>query len=259
MIVKILHLYYDLMNLYGEYGNVSVLKKYLEDSGIETELHRVSIGESFNITDFNFVYCAAGTERNQRLALSDLLLHRDELRTYADKGGAALFTGNSLELLGKRIFTRSGESLEGLLFADICTYQGGESFKLYKKENPSDSESIKSDTRVTGDVIFRASFTDKPLVGFVNRCGFIKGSFEPLFEVLHGIGNSPGEKADGVRIGNILGTYLTGPALVKNPALLDYIAALITNGNVKKQSYDSRNRGYELTYRELMKRFGEGA
>lgn len=255
MIIKVLHLYHDLMNLYGEYGNLAVLCRYLEDAGIEVQLDKVSVGDSFNIADYNFVYCGAGTERNQKVALADLLLHKDELKTYAEHNGTALFTGNSLEMLGKNIYYRNGDSFEALSLAGFSAYQGGASNKLYLIVNLDDVEVTKNDTRITGDAVFKADFIDKPLVGFVNRCGFIKGNFTPLFNVVYGIGNSRVDKTDGVRINNILGTYLTGPILVKNPAMLDYVVSLITNGNAAKQSYDSQNRGYELTYRELMKRF----
>lgn len=255
MIIKVLHLYHDLMNLYGEYGNLAVLCRYLEDAGIEVQLDKVSVGDSFNIADYNFVYCGAGTERNQKVALADLLPHKDELKHYADNNGTALFTGNSLEMLGKNIYDRNGDSFEGLALADFSAYQGGASYNKYITENPDDIELIKNDTRITGDVIFKADFIEKPLVGFVNKCGFIKGSFNPLFKAIYGIGNSRTDKSDGVRINNILGTYLTGPILVKNPAMLDYVVSLITNGNAKKQSYEPQNRGYELTYSELMKRF----
>ncbi len=255
MIIKVLHLYHDLMNLYGEYGNIAVLCRYLEDAGIEVQLDKVSVDDSFNITDYNFVYCGAGTERNQKVALADLISHKDELKIYIENNGTALFTGNSLEMLGKSICDRNGDTFEALSFADFYTYQGGESYKKYISANPNDTELIKNDTRITGDVIFKADFIEKPLVGFVNKCGFIKGNFTPLFNVVYGIGNNRNDKSDGIRINNILGTYLTGPILVKNPAMLDYVVSLITNGNAKNQSYDSQNRGYEMTYRELMKRF----
>lgn len=255
MKVKILHLYHDLMNLYGEYGNIAVLCRYLKDAGIEVQLDKVSIGDSFNLTDYNFIYCGAGTEKNQKVALADLISHIDELKNYAENNGTALFTGNSLEMLGKNIYDRNGDMFESLALADFSAYQGGESYKQYIEENPNDTELIKNDTRITGDSIFKADFIKKPLVGFVNKCGFIKGNFNPIFSVMYGIGNSRNDKYDGIRINNILGTYLTGPVLVKNPAMLDYVVSLITDGKAEKQSYESQNRGYELTYSELMKRF----
>lgn len=255
MIIKILHLYHDLMNLYGEYGNLAVLCRYLEDAGIEVQLDKVSIGDSFNICDYNFVYCGAGTEKNQKVALADLILHKDELKRYADSNGTALFTGNSLEMLGKHIYGRNNDSFEALSLADFSAYQGGADNDIYLTLDPENVEVIKNDKRITADSVFKADFTEKPLVGFVNKCGVIIGNFTPLFDVVYGIGNSCTDKTDGIRINNILGTYLTGPILVKNPAMLDYVVSLITNGNAQKQSYDSQNRGYELTYRELMKRF----
>ncbi len=111
-------------------------------------------------------------------------------------------------MLGKSICDRNGDTFEALSLADFYTYQGGESYKKYISANPNDTELIKNDTRITGDVIFKADFIEKPLVGFVNKCGFIKGNFNPLFNVVYGIGNNRNDKSDGIRINNILGTYL---------------------------------------------------
>lgn len=129
MIIKVLHLYHDLMNLYGEYGNIAVLCRYLEDAGIEVQLDKVSVDDSFNITDYNFVYCGAGTERNQKVALADLISHKDELKTYIKNNGTALFTGNSLEMLGKSICDRNGDTFEALSLADFTHIRAEKAIK----------------------------------------------------------------------------------------------------------------------------------
>lgn len=263
MKIKILHLYHDLMNLYGEYANISVLCRHLESVGAKVELDKVSVGDDFNLSEYDFIYCGAGTERNQIIALDDLKTHSDELIAYAENEKTALFTGNSLEMLGNVIFDRYGFEHSAAKLADFSVYQGGASYIMYLEKNSLDSVEadflIRNDTRITGDAIFTADFIEKPVVGFVNKCGFIEGSFTPLFSVKYGIGNNKNDKRDGVRVNNILGTYLTGPLLVKNPAMLTYIAFLISNGEINVQcGCESQNRGYEITLSELTKRFSVG-
>lgn len=256
MKIKILHLYHDLMNLYGEYANISVLCRHLEDAGVEAELDRVSIGDDYSLSKYDFIYCGAGTERNLMVALSDFIRYKDDLKYYADSGKAALFTGNSFEMLGNNVFDREGKMLEGMALADFSAYQGGESYKAFIEANPEERSLADSDKRLTGDAVFTADFIDKPIVGFINKCGFIKGSFTPFLNVKYGLGNNNSEKTDGVRINNIMGTHLTGPLLVKNPPILSYVISLITGGELtEKKEYDSELLGYEVTVRELMKRF----
>lgn len=236
MKIKILHLYHDLMNLYGEYANVSVLCRHLEDAGIETVVDKMSIGDSFTISDYDFVYCGAGTERNLKLALSDLIHHRNELKEYSENNKIALFTGNSLEMLGSLITDRFGGKYEGLGLSDFTVIEG--------------------EKRLVGDAVFTADFIDKPLVGFINKCSSINGSFTSLLNVKYGIGNNAEEKVDGVRINNILGTHLTGPVLVKNPPFLNYVISLLMGGELEqKKEYQSEILGYNVTVNELMKRF----
>ena len=103
MKVKILHLYYDLLNLYGEYGNINILCAHLKDQGIEVELDKKTIGDSFNINDYDFIYCGCGTENHIKMALEDLKNHKTELLEYVNNNKVALFTGSSLEMLGKAI------------------------------------------------------------------------------------------------------------------------------------------------------------
>lgn len=235
MKIKILHLYHDLMNLYGEYANVSVLCRHLEEAGMEVVLDKKSIGDRFSLTDYDFIYCGAGTERNQKVALADFINHKDELKLYSENK-PALFTGNSLEMLGNSIVDKFGVKHEGLGLTDFNATEG--------------------EKRLVGDAVFTADFTDKLLVGFINKCSSIDGVNTPLLNVKYGIGNKPEEKTDGVRINNILGTYLTGPVLVKNPKFLSYVIYLITGVEVgDKLDSKSETEGYNVTVNELMKRF----
>ncbi len=80
MEVKILHLYYDIMNLYGEYGNIKILEKHLQDQGFEVTVDRKTIGDEKNLSQYDFIYMGCGTERNQEFIMQDFMKEKDELK-----------------------------------------------------------------------------------------------------------------------------------------------------------------------------------
>ncbi|MBR2578303.1 MAG: hypothetical protein IKE38_05150 [Erysipelotrichaceae bacterium] len=109
--MKLLHLYHDLMNLYGEYGNVVVLKKHLEDQGFEAEMDKKSLGDKIDFENYDFIYCGSGTESNEMTALEDLLKRKDSFVKAVEKGTVVLFTGQAMELLGKTVDGKEGLGL----------------------------------------------------------------------------------------------------------------------------------------------------
>ena len=233
--IKILHLYHDLMNLYGDYANVSALKRILEKNGEEVKLDKLSLSDTAAIEDYDFIYIGSGTERNMRVALSDLKKYSAPIKSYIESGKSALFTGNSFEMLGKTITDCLGESVEGLGFCDFTVTE-------------------QNKTRLTSDVIYNCAFLTQPLVGFVNKCSEIKGVTSPLFTVEMGLGNFEGDKNEGVRLNNLFGTHLTGPALIKNPHLLVYFAELLLKKTPETDHLARERAGYEVTLGELKKR-----
>ena len=112
--MKILHYYHDLMNLYGDYANVSAMRRILEKSGESVTVDRRSLGDNVDFSDYDFIYIGSGTERNQRVALADLHRHADALRQYIADGKPALLTGNSFEMLGRTITDAAGNKHKGL-------------------------------------------------------------------------------------------------------------------------------------------------
>lgn len=239
MKVKILHLYNNLMNLYGEYANISILCRHLNEQGVECEVTEADSCEELNLSDFAFIYVGSGTEAAQSRALADLSKKKDELLSCAEAGTVMLFTGNSFELLGDKITGDSGDTLEGI---------GLESFETrisYKK-------------RYTGDCICSCSFIELPFVGFINKGSQTFGISEPLFKMQMGEGNCEGDKGDGFRRYNVFGTHLIGPLLVKNPHFTKYLIKLIMKDNPEfsyREKIDPCEQGsYEITLRELKKR-----
>ena len=103
MEVKILHLYHDIMNLYGEYGNIKILEKHLKDQGIGVIIDRKSIGDKKDFDLYDFIYMGCGTEKNQKAILKDLLNEKEQFINAIENDHVMLFTGNSFEILGKSI------------------------------------------------------------------------------------------------------------------------------------------------------------
>ena len=145
-----------------------------------------------------------------------------------------LFTGNSFELLGRTVTDAAGNSYEALGLADFTT--------------------VESKRRITGDCIMTFDGFPEPLVGFINKCSRTCGVKTPLFQTQMGFGNEAERGAEGFRKNNCLGTHLTGPMLVKNPAMLRYVAGLLGAEHPEQVRYDFMEKGYETTVSELTKR-----
>lgn len=236
--VKILHLYHDIMNLYGDYANVSAMCRILEKSGEDVAVDRLSLGDSADFSGYDFIFTGSGTENNQKLVLNDFMKYRDQLKSYIESGKCALMTGNSFEMLGKSITDAEGKTHDGLGLLGFTV----------KEQNK---------TRMTSDVIYKADFLETPLVGFVNKCSEIEGNESPLFKVRLGLSDCEGSAGEGVRLNNLFGTHLTGPALIKNPHFLEYTAKLVLGRQPETRHLEYEKAGYEITLHELTKRMNE--
>ena len=117
--MKILHMYHDVMNLYGEYANVLAVRDMIIKSGEPCEVVKKSCGDDVNFDEYDFVYIGSGTERGQKSVLADFLPKRDAFKAYVDSGKAALLTGNAFEMLGKTITDCDGNVFEGLSLFDF--------------------------------------------------------------------------------------------------------------------------------------------
>ena len=234
MELKLLHLYDDVMNLYGEYANVSVLARCLTDLGCTVSVDTLSLYEKKDISGYDFYYMGSGTERRQKLALSQLGNYRDALAAACEAGRVMLFTGNSFELLGDKITDQDGTEFEGLHIVPF--------------------ETVEGKRRIVGDCLASFDGFDEILVGFINKCSRITGVEQPLFQMKMGVGNEADKGAEGIRKNNCFGTHLTGPILVKNPAMLRYIVKLLGVDDPERVSYPFMEKGYAITAEELNKR-----
>ncbi len=233
--MKILHLYHDIMNLYGEYANVLAMQKILRTNGIECSVERKSLGDMADLGSYDFIYVGSGTERKQKVVLDDIRRFSQQISDCIDNGTVVLMTGNSFEMLGKKITDSGKRVYDGLGIFGFSTTE-------------------QNKTRTTADAVFSASFLDEPLVGFVNKCSEIKGVDTPLFEVQAGLGNDSTDRYEGIRQGNFFGTHLTGPVLVKNPYFLEYVARLVAGDKISldKEAFGYEIAGFEITRSELL-------
>lgn len=236
MRVKIVHFYPDLMSLYGSWANVAVVQRTLERMGHEVVLERVALGASADIADADFLYVGAGTERAQKAALAALLPYAPALRDAAARGAVLLFAGNAMELLGKSITDSDGKSYEALGLASFSAEQGA--------------------ARYVEDVYGRSALCTEPIVGFINKCARIQGVETPLItEMAMGFGNDAPRTGEGYCAGSVLASELTGPLLVKNPALLRVVVRKLlaargeTCGDIPVDEYMAR--GYAVTAEQL--------
>ncbi|MGM9834907.1 MAG: glutamine amidotransferase [Bacilli bacterium] len=202
--IKIAHLYYDLMNLYGENGNVRVLAKTLEKQNLDVEVRFLSIEDEIDFQSYDFFYIGTGSEENQLLVLEHLKNYQNDIKDAIENGKYFIVTGNAIELFGKQIITKDNQVIDTL--------------------NIFDYESIITDFRIIGEQVYTTSLLDKKIIGFQNRETIMKtNNNNSLFNVITGTGYEPNIKKEGIHYKNFFGTYLLGPILVRNPYFLDLI------------------------------------
>lgn len=231
MEIKLLHLYYDIMNLYGEYGNIKILEQHLKDQGFEVIVDKKSIGETKDFKQYDFIYMGCGTERNQETILKDILEEKEELKSFIEEGKTVLLTGNSFEILGKSI-------------------DGKPALELF------DFETEHTKNRETADVICTSKNLRNKVVGFINTMSVIKNNDKPLLKIEWNSESNKVDEPEGIIYKNLMGTHLIGPLLIRNPEVLRMIIEKICkskdeNFKYKKIQYEDEQKGYELVLKEL--------
>lgn len=202
--IHILHMFPDLLNLYGDKGNIACMQKRLEWRGIACELTRCTFDERFlDFEKVDIIFLGGGSDREQKIVCSALLQYKDKLKAYVERGGVLVAVCGGYQLLGK-YYALPDEKIEGLDILDIYTEHGS--------------------PRLIGNIVLQSESIAQPIVGFENHGGrtYI-GSHTPLGKVVKGFGNTGESGAEGVRYKNVFATYLHGPLLPKNPQLCDTI------------------------------------
>lgn len=203
MKITIAHLYYDLLNLYGESGNLKALTQGLEHQGVEVCVKFLTVTDTIDFADVNFIYVGAGTEQNQKIALRHMMKYKEEFEKAWKENVFFLATGNAIELFGKAILDGHKKRWNALHF-----------FSYTAKEEPF---------RIVDEALMKTDLISDYILGFQNQNSVIKDLKHPFLEVVKGTGSYPGSKGEGIHEGHFYGTYLIGPFLVRNPSFLEYL------------------------------------
>ena len=211
-------LYPDLMNIYGDRGNILTLLKRAEWRGFEPRLVELGRGTTQHMEEVDVFFFGGGQDREQALVYEDLLeFKQPPLQQAVAEGAQVLAVCGGYQLLGHYYQTAEGERFPGIGLIDARTEAG-------KK-------------RFIGDVVVETQIADlqpRTLVGFENHSGrtFLGPKARPLGKVLLGHGNNGDDGHEGLVQGGVVGTYLHGSLLPKNPHLADHLilAALRRRG-----------------------------
>lgn len=239
MSIQLLHLYPDLMNLYGEYANVAALRRSLERQGAEVIVRTGTLYQDIDFSGADFLYMGAGTESAQLTALEDLRRYESAVRAALERGAVVLATGNAMEVFGRSITGPDGAEHAGLGLFPFCT-------------------TVSGTERIQGDCLAVGAATGQVAVGFVNKASQTTDVEHPLFRMEHGPGNNAGTAEDGVWEGSFYGTHLIGPLLMKNPHVNAYFTELLCRRAglpYQPQDCPHEQRAYEVTLRALQERF----
>ncbi len=203
MKITIGHLYPDLLNLYGDRGNIQCMRKRLEWRGFEAEVREFQLDDRIDFTALDIVLLGGGSDREQMLVCSQLKKIQKDFQSYVEDGGSVLAVCGGYQLLGHYYDTEEGR-IEGLSLVDLYTKQGS--------------------PRLISNIVIENEHFPYPIVGFENHGGrtYINEN-RPLGKVIFGFGNNGEDQQEGVLYRNVIGTYLHGPLLPKNPHLCDYL------------------------------------
>lgn len=235
--IRILHLFPRLLSLYGEYGNVSILKNALADNGYSVSVTEFEGDKAPNFEDADFIYIGSGTETALIKAAERLLRCRDEAERALNSGKVWLATGNAMSVFGKKI-SDNGVQYDGVGLFD------------YETE-------IERKKRYLGDALSNAdNIFSSNAVGFVNTSSLYKGIDSPLFSFELGktLGNNKENGDDGIFVKNFFATQLIGPVLVKNPTFLAEIYTKLTGEAFAFSEGSNQVKAYNTALSELKKR-----
>ena len=208
MELKICHLYPDVLNLYGDGGNIRCLMQRLFWRGIGAQVTKMPIGSKESLAGFDLVFIGGGQDFEQQVLLDDLHRGRDrELVAAIEDGVCVLAICGGYQMLGSYYETHDGKRCDFVGALDLCT--------------------VGAPTRMIGNYMYKTEeklggFT---VVGFENHSGKTRlgTGVEPLGRVLAGFGNNGEDGTEGAHYKNVFGTYSHGPLLPKNPDFADLL------------------------------------
>jgi lipid II isoglutaminyl synthase (glutamine-hydrolysing) len=206
--IRVGHLYPDYLNIYADRGNIAVLARRAAWRGYNLEVESIGMGDELEPGVHDLLYIGGGQDREQALVAQDIAGKGEPLREAVAEGAVFLAVCGGYQLLGRFYRERSGAELPGAGVLALHT--------------------IASDRRMIGDVLLECELEPgerRTLAGFENHAGrtILDDGAEPLGRVVAGFGNDGSSGFEGCWAGRVVGTYLHGPLLPRNPWLADWL------------------------------------
>ena len=210
MTLKVAHLYPEMMNIYGDRGNILCLVRRCQRRGIEVDVVDVGLGEPLSSSRHDLFFMGGAQDQEQLQVAEDLVQTKGQaLRQEVEGGCVLLAVCGAYQLMGRYYRPAEGGELLGVGLFDAWTEYPGATSR-----------------RLIGNVV--AEWQDSTLVGFENHGGrtYLGERVKPLARVLAGHGNNGADKWEGAVYRGAFGTYLHGSILPKNPWFADHLIAL---------------------------------
>lgn len=208
--INIVHLYPKEMNIYGDNGNILVLKKRLEWRNIAVNIVNCGVGDSIP-GDVSIIIGGGGQDAGQSLVAKDLQKKAMTIKSMAKNGVPMLMICGMYQMFGHYFLTHDHNKIPGISVLDIYT--------------------VAEKGRLIGNVASSTRWGD--IIGYENHSGrtYIEGKAEPFGDTKIGQGNNGKDKTEGAVFNNVFGTYMHGPILAKSPVFADYLLKLALESN----------------------------
>lgn len=236
MKLTLLWMYHDLMDLYGDKGNIETLKYRCEKRGIEFVLKTCSLKEVVDMSDVDLFFMGGGADKEQNLLYKDLLSRKSEIQALLDRGSQFLLICGGYQLFGQYYKDQDGGLVNGLGF-----------FPYY-------TEASDRSHRCIGNIAIEAKLGSElvQVVGFENHGGQTKAVETSFGKVIAGHGNQYQSPFEGFMNEQVIGTYMHGPLLPKNPKVADYLIQKVMQKKGMTLDLKPLNDTWENEAREIM-------
>lgn len=220
--LNVCHLYSDLMDTYGDKGNIITIQKRCQWREINVNVANISVGQLLSAFDFDFYFFGGGQDKAQTIVGVDLQKKKQIIEKAVNNGAVLLSICGGYQLLQKYFKTKTGEIIKGIGLFDAYTVGSNDRMiqNLLVEISPELEQEIKDIYQATD---YRQPTTN--LIGFENHSGktYLGKETKPLGKVIKGAGNNGEDKTEGAVYKNAFGCYLHGSLLPKNPHFADYL------------------------------------
>lgn len=219
--LNVCHLYGDLLNTYGDNGNLLMLKHRAKKRGINFNIEIVSLNDTFDADKYDLVFFGGGQDFEQRIVSKDIQAKKEAITEYIENDGVTVGICGGFQLLGHYYVDAAGNRINGIGALNHYTLN-------------------QDDNRFIGDIVIKNDEFGETYKGFENHNGrtFLGEGVKPLGVVEMGYGNNGEDKTEGAHYKQTYCSYFHGPLLVRNTTLTDRILKEAVKKRFPKEAED---------------------